>query len=66
MSEYESHWQYMKRRMREEDKRLGICRDFMSPREAARRIRDQEERIKQLEETVAELRGRQSENSPAD
>ena len=52
----ESHWQYMKRRMREEDSRLGICRDFMSPREAARRIRDQEERIKQLEETVAELR----------
>ena len=66
MSEYESHWQYMKRRMREEDSRLGICRDFMSPREAARRIRDQEERIKQLEETVAELQGRQSENGTAD
>ncbi len=57
MSEYESHWQYMKRRMREEDNRLGICREFMSPLEAARRIRDLEKRIKELEETVAELRG---------
>lgn len=55
--ERESHWQYMKRRMREEDKRLGICREFMSPLEAARRIRSLEERIKELEETVAELRG---------
>ena len=62
----ESHWQYMKRRMREEDSRLGICKDFMSPREAARRIRDQEERIKQLEETVAELQGRQSDNNSKD
>ncbi len=57
MSEYENHWQYMKRRMREEDNRLGICREFMSPLEAARRIRDLEKRIKELEETVAELRG---------
>jgi hypothetical protein len=55
--ERESHWQYMKRRMREEDNRLGICKDFMSPLDAARRIRSLEERIKQLEETVAELRG---------
>ena len=64
--EKESHWQYMKRRMREEDTRLGICKDFMSPREAARRIRNQEERITELENAVAELRERQSEDSNQD
>ena len=62
----ESHWQYMKRRMREEDNRLGICKDFMSPREAARRIRNQEERITELENAVAELCGRQSDNNSKD
>jgi hypothetical protein len=54
--ERESHWQYMKRKMREEQDKQGIC-PMMTPWEAARRIRSLEQRIKELEETVAELRG---------
>jgi hypothetical protein len=50
----ESHYDYMKRRMREEDCREGICRDFMSPWDAARRIRKLEDRVEALERYIRE------------
>jgi hypothetical protein len=61
----ESHWQYMKRRMREDTDKQGIC-PVMSPWEAARRIRAMDQRIIELENAVAELCGRQPENNNKD
>ena len=45
----ERHYEYMKRRMREEDERQGICSNFMLPSEMARRIKALEKRVEELE-----------------
>lgn len=45
----ERHYEYMKRRMREEDERQGICRNFMLPSEMAKRIKALEKRVEELE-----------------
>ena len=63
--ERESHWQYMKRRMKEEDIKQGI-KCAMSPWEPSRRIRTMEQRITELEFTIAGLSARQSDDSDKD
>ena len=45
MGERESHMQYMKRRIKEET----LCDYFMSPMDAAKRIRALEKRLDELE-----------------
>ena len=45
----ERHYEYMKRRMREEDEKQGICSNFMLPSEMARRIKALEKRVEELE-----------------
>ena len=45
----EGYYEYMKRRMREEDEKQGICSNFMLPSEMARRIRALEQKIEELE-----------------
>jgi len=45
----EGYYEYMKRRMREEDEKCGILNKWMSPMEMARRIRALEQKIEELE-----------------
>ena len=45
----EGYYDYMVRRMREEDEKCGIIKNWMSPNEMAKRIRALEKRVEELE-----------------
>ena len=49
MGERESHMEYMKRRMKEQK----LCDYFMSPMDAAKRIRALEKRLDELERALS-------------